>query len=313
MKHMRRVSSSEEQDSVEKASGGDSLAVAPDGCEFTVLTQHGLLQLWKAGGAGGYAPIEIPIDFGELTGVQYGFGGKALVLARQDGVVSLYERATCQVWQTFEGHKAPVVKALWRPGLHSRYVASASSDGDIVVWNSAYDDCLFHRQLPHVRTLAWSPDGQKLAAVSVQQLVMWDVVTGDEISLEVPKQASDIAYSPDGNCLCVACMDGCIGFDMGTGQRTYYRQSVGTVARRLAYSPDGAYLVASSHLSLSIWDVETTERVGHVLLSSSARTLAWIEARKLATHDMRGTVSVVPLTNLVRQTHRVKPFAPLTE
>ncbi len=290
---------------------GDSLAVAPDSSELTVLTQHGLLQRWEISETGCKPPVEFPIDVGEVTGFQYGFEGTGLVLALRDGKILLFDRASNEVWHTYEGHSAPVVKAIWRPGKERRCVASASVDGDVRVWDSGDNMCLFQKHIPQVQTLALSPDGQLQAVLGAQRLAYWDILTGDGISCEAPQQASDIAFSPDGSCLCVACMGGCIGFAVNTGERAYYRHGVDIVARRFTYSPDGVYLVSSNYLSLSIWDAITTERVGHILLGSSVKALGWIGGRKLVMQKMGGAMSATPLSNLVMETHTIKPFAPL--
>ena len=76
--------------------------------------------------------------------------------------------------------------------------------GELKLWDAATG-----RQLAHglkgptdkVRRVALSPDGTRLAAVCWDHLIqVWDVMTGDLLTLEGPAKAtgSSVGFSPDG-------------------------------------------------------------------------------------------------------------------
>jgi WD40 repeat protein len=88
-------------------------------------------------------------------------------------------------------------------------LAAACSTGEIIIWDAASGRELlrFHGHTSHIGTVAWSPDGKRLASGGYDRYVkVWDPQTGREM-LSLPghnKSVDSIAWSPDGTQLATA-------------------------------------------------------------------------------------------------------------
>jgi WD40 repeat protein len=120
--------------------------------------------------------------------------------------------------------------------------------------------------------VAFSPDGQRLAATRVNDRVdLWDLESGERAAvLEAQDWAADVAFSPDGELLATASRDDVIFWDAATGDEIAALPA-GDV-NGVALSPDGELLAtAEDHGPARLWDVESQEPTA--ALSSSA---AWL-------------------------------------
>ncbi|EKM58912.1 uncharacterized protein PHACADRAFT_249029 [Phanerochaete carnosa HHB-10118-sp] len=98
------------------------------------------------------------------------------------------------------------------------------------------------------KTLTWSMahEGDRIATASDGRVAIWSGVTGDKIlAIEHPQELSrPVTFSPDGTEVLAGCLADktAVTFDSRTGQlRHTFQLSDG--AYRVAYSPDGEYVV----------------------------------------------------------------------
>lgn len=112
-------------------------------------------------------------------------------------------------------------------------------------------------------TIAFSPDGQTLAAGAGNQVVLLDPATNQaRHSIVLPSsEVKEIAFSPDGQTLATACLGPHITlWDVATGQPRVrlVNPAGGEDASSIAFSPDGRSLVSASFYDAVIfWDVRT--------------------------------------------------------
>ena len=118
----------------------------------------------------------------------------------------------------------------------------------------------------NVFTVAFSPDGKKLASVydNDRTLKSWDTTTGQELSsLKADNKLSyRIAFSPDGTTLAAACDNGnVILWNIDTGQSVPIKAHNGVVST-IAFSSDGLKLATGGKdNAVKLWDVKTGRKL----------------------------------------------------
>ncbi|KAG9087799.1 hypothetical protein FS749_002637 [Ceratobasidium sp. UAMH 11750] len=198
---------------------------------------------------------------------------RCIALKFSSGVVHVWDMDTGSLFGTLFVPDAPGCHiALSSKGTH----LALGLDGNIDIWDVKNANKLLgplKGHTSHVRSLAFSPDGKRLASGSDRGTIhVWDVQTGSILSGPLKGHAGSVdsvAFSPDGariasgsgDCI-VRIWDGQSG-DMIFGRRRAYSRSVSSVR----FSPDGRLVVSGSRDSIRVWDTQT----GNVLANQSAR------------------------------------------
>jgi WD40 repeat protein len=182
-------------------------------------------------------------------------------------------------------HAAPVLSLAFSPD--GKKLASASEDRTAKVWNVATGQELLivegHADLsavsvigslwysspfqgPRYRSVAFSPDGERLALGSSDGTVnLWDVATGQEVP--TPKGFSglvaSVAFSPDGKRVAFGSEDGTVKlWDVRAGQEVLALKRHADIVSSVAFSPDGKRLASGSYdRTVKLWDVATGQEV----------------------------------------------------
>jgi WD40 repeat protein len=109
-------------------------------------------------------------------------------------------------------------------------------------------------------SVAFSPDGERLASTSGRKVVLWDVTTGQPLrSIPLAERSWRVAFSPDGRRLATTCEGQTVWLgDAVTGQEVARLQVSGGELWGVAFSPDGRYLATCSGYqgkgTIQIWD-----------------------------------------------------------
>jgi DNA-binding beta-propeller fold protein YncE len=120
----------------------------------------------------------------------------------------------------------------------------------------------YRRGVP-ITALAFSPDGQELAANGYHEVTIWNAASGapQRRIKNVAERTYSLAYNPDGSLLAAACgTPGQAGevklFNPATGELVKDLGSMGDVAYRAAFNPAGTKLaVGGADRSIRIYDV----------------------------------------------------------
>jgi WD40 repeat protein/serine/threonine protein kinase len=135
----------------------------------------------------------------------------------------------------------------------------------------------FKGHTSHVNSVAYSPDGKRLASAS-SEVKVWDAQTGQEL-LTLKGGSTSVAFSPDGKRLA----SGSKVWDALTGQELLSLK--GRTSGGVAFSPDGKRLAGeSADNTVKVWDAQTgqelctlkghTEEVNSIAFSPDGKRLA---------------------------------------
>ena len=174
---------------------------------------------------------------------------------------------------TFEGP----TEYIWALGFSSdgKTLAIGSEDATVRLWDVESGDALFtligHDRATDgytraFRTFAFSPDGKTLAGASREQLCLWDLVTGNQLSA-LPQQWPDVittlTFSPDGRILLSGNWEGKI--QLRTPRTaTPISKHIGHIGGigKLQFSPDGNTLASAGwDGTVLLWDWEKISRL----------------------------------------------------
>ena len=173
--------------------------------------------------------------------------------------------------------------------------------GELRIWDAANGQELVSLvgHMGHINSIAWSPDGKRLASSSGEfhppgEIKIWDPATGKEL-LNLAGHTNEVnmvAWSPDGKHLASTCSDGTAKiWDAETGQelRTLHGHRIAVL--KVAWSPDGTRLATTSaDPAVKIWDAAT----GKELLTIPAQpdvTVSWLsDGSRLELDEPDGTI-----------------------
>jgi WD40 repeat protein len=155
-----------------------------------------------------------------------------------------------------------------------------------------------------VTTIAFSPDGKRLASGSWDQTVkLWEPSTGQQLSTSKMKEIQALAFSRDGRWLAIENSSNTVTLrDATTGQEIRALASDKPLeplgsnwVYSIAFSPDGQWLAAGlDDKTVRLWDVNTGRKVRD--FTTSRRHITYIafnpDGRLLATGDDDKTITI---------------------
>jgi WD40 repeat protein len=301
------------------------LAFSPDGKR--VASAGGGAKVWDA------EREQEPFTLKEIGRIWMTSDSDPFVVFSQDlRRVAGVSHTTVKVWDagngkemlTLKGHTDFVKCVAFSPD--GKYVASGDGGNPwrlspnkpvptpsvVKVWD-AHTGHELHTLRGHmapVFSVAFSPDGKRLASVSLDRTVkVWDTQTGQELfspTLIEPQfrcyLAPSVAFSPDGRRLAGpvgnAYGGGLNVWDAQTGKKIVALQGHATTVNSLAFSPDRKRLVGVIHKTVKVWDAETgqqlvtfdghTDWVSSVAFSRDGKRLASVGNDMVKLWDMSG-------------------------
>ncbi|KAK6337149.1 hypothetical protein TWF718_009933 [Orbilia javanica] len=162
---------------------------------------------------------------------------------------SLWDAATGEV-RIIRGHLHPVKALIFSPGGEQ----FASGSENIKIWDTESGELrrVFQdgsRADLYIRTMSFSPDGNKIASVSdYGTLDIWDVETGALTkTIEAHRSIAIPAFSPDGRYIVTGSYDGLVKFWAFTTGNLLGKYDTQDTITALEISPDGKRVALGCH------------------------------------------------------------------
>jgi WD40 repeat protein/serine/threonine protein kinase len=243
--------------------------------------------------------------------VAYSPDGKRLASTGEGGL---------KVWDAQTGKELFSLKVQYESGFpdsrlafspDSKRLANASEDGTVKVW-----DAQTGRELLTIKggggSVAYSPDGKRLASPGEGGLKVWDAQTGKELfSLKGQRgEVCSVAFSPDGKCLAGGQDNGWVKvWDAQTGEELFSLMGHTIQVNSVAYSPDGKRLASAGwEGTVKVWDAQPEHKpltLRGAAVSSVASVAFSPDGKRLASGGSGRPVSGPGALNLwVAQTGR---------
>jgi hypothetical protein len=192
--------------------------------------------------------------------------GTMLALGGRDNTVQLWDMATGEELQRFEGHTNYVVSVAFSPD--GRIIASGSRDNSIRLW-SVEGEREGRKLMGHngrVTNIAFSPDGSLLASCSGDKTVrLWDISKEKQLRRMEghTRLVTSVAFNPDGTLLASGCEDHTVRlWETSSGRETMRLERHKDHVRSVAFSPDGSIVAsAGDDKIVYLWDVAS----GHMV------------------------------------------------
>ena len=237
-----------------------SVAFSPDGAVIASaggLRGEGELGLWDVNtGRKLWTRVSVAYD---LRFVGFTSDGQALVSGGWDGTIRLWDVATGQILREEPDSARGAPAITYNANRQTLDIGGPDGGG---LWGGTVKHPPVHsiRRRWFLGELAFSPDGETLAAASDEGLIrIWDTETGEQKSMITghAREISGATFSPDSRLIAGFVGRALVMWDADTGERSSKLPEIRNEASSAAFSPVGGLIALGGDGEVHLWDLIT--------------------------------------------------------
>ena len=228
--------------------------------------------------------------------------GRLLVTGAEDGTVSLYDAESLQILKTWRSQSASTVVAVVF-SKDGRYMACASSDGIARIFEVSSLTQVKSLEHKSIRSLAFSPDGQRVAIVGEDVVVIDIAENRHTIQLPHDLRITAVKFS-NNRTLIAGGIDGKVRIVDLLNPSKPKEINVGDSVRCLSVSPNGIWVAVGNGNRLTMWrENQDTPRVAFSTNSTISAIAFDRDANWLAVGGNDGAAHVYDVTDMREAVH----------
>ncbi len=185
--------------------------------------------------------------------------GSRLAVANLDGAPQVLDVSSGAVVLRLEGHTSVADGLAYSPDGSLIATGDNYENGEVIVWDAGTGRPLHVLEAEKIYSMAFSPDGRKLAAVGdLGILHVWDAATGEELIAPVSETSGyrAVAFSQDGERVYTGGQDSSVRiWDVASGENLRNLAGHTGVVGALAFSPDFRSFVSAGDDGCKFWDL----------------------------------------------------------